>query len=86
MEHFKLVFGSGTSSPAKIRPLKVGPPGHYLGVIAFWELPSLIKKVEYMAQRRRGEEGRRRRLTTGVKQAVPYRTGREARYLSVSTE
>jgi hypothetical protein len=25
-------------------------------------------------------------LTTGVKQAVPYRTGREARYLSVSTE
>ena len=22
-EHFKLVFGSGTSSPAKIRPLKV---------------------------------------------------------------
>jgi len=23
---------------------------------------------------------------TGVKQAVPYRTGREARYLSVSTE
>ena len=23
MEHFKLVFGSGTSSPAKIRPLKV---------------------------------------------------------------
>ena len=23
-------------------------------------------------------------LTTGVKQAVPYRTGREARYLSVS--
>ena len=25
-------------------------------------------------------------LTTGVKQAVPYRTGREARYLSVSNE
>ena len=25
-EHFKLVFGSGTSDPAKIRPLKVGPP------------------------------------------------------------
>jgi hypothetical protein len=25
-EHFKLLFGSGTSSPAKIRPLKVGPP------------------------------------------------------------
>ena len=25
-------------------------------------------------------------LTTGVKQAVPYRTVREARYLSVSTE
>ena len=25
-------------------------------------------------------------LTTGGKQAVPYRTGREARYLSVSTE
>ena len=25
-------------------------------------------------------------LTTGVKQAVPYRTGREARYLSVSTD
>ena len=26
MEHFKLVFGSGTSDLAKIRPLKVGPP------------------------------------------------------------
>ena len=26
MGHFKLVFGSGTSRPAKIRPLKVGPP------------------------------------------------------------
>ena len=25
-EHFKLVFGSGTSDLAKIRPLKVGPP------------------------------------------------------------
>ena len=25
-EHFKLVFGFGTSDPAKIRPLKVGPP------------------------------------------------------------
>jgi len=25
-------------------------------------------------------------LTTGVKQAVPYRNGREAWYLSVSTE
>ena len=30
--------------------------------------------------------GRENPLTTGVKQAVPYRTGREARYLSVSTE
>ena len=26
MEHFKLLFGSGNSDPAKIRPLKVGPP------------------------------------------------------------
>ena len=26
MEHFKLVFGSGNSSPAKIRPLKNWPP------------------------------------------------------------
>ena len=26
MEHFKLVFGSGTSDPAKIRPLKICPP------------------------------------------------------------
>ena len=25
-EHFKLVFGFGTSDPAKIRLLKVGPP------------------------------------------------------------
>ena len=25
-EHLKLVFGSGNSDPAKIRPLKVGPP------------------------------------------------------------
>ena len=25
-EHFKLVFGSGNSDLAKIRPLKVGPP------------------------------------------------------------
>ena len=25
-EHFKLVFGFGTSDSAKIRPLKVGPP------------------------------------------------------------
>ena len=25
-EHFKLLFGSGTSSPAKIRPLKVWAP------------------------------------------------------------
>ena len=25
-EHFKLVFGFGTSDPAKIRPLKVAPP------------------------------------------------------------
>ena len=26
MEHFKLVFGSGNSDPAKIRPLKNWPP------------------------------------------------------------
>ena len=26
MEHFKLVFGSGTSDLAKIRPLKIGTP------------------------------------------------------------
>jgi hypothetical protein len=26
MEHFKLVFGSGNSDLAKIRPLKIGPP------------------------------------------------------------
>ena len=26
MEHFKLLFGSGNSDLAKIRPLKVGPP------------------------------------------------------------
>ena len=26
MEHFKLVFGSGKSDPAKIRPLKVWAP------------------------------------------------------------
>ena len=28
MEHFKLVFGSGNISPAKIRPLKVWDPRH----------------------------------------------------------
>ena len=32
------------------------------------------------------ERGGENPLTTGVKQALPYRTGREARYLSVSTE
>ena len=32
------------------------------------------------------ESGGENPLTTGVKQAVPYRTGREAWYLSVSTE
>ena len=26
MEHFKLVFGSGTSDLAKIRPIKIGTP------------------------------------------------------------
>ena len=26
MEHFKLVFGSGNSDPAKIRPLKIWDP------------------------------------------------------------
>ena len=37
-EHFKLVFGSGTSDLAKIRPLKNRDPRHYLEVIALWEL------------------------------------------------
>ena len=44
----------------------------------FYEVHSVVS-----TNRPRGGENP---LTTGVKQAVPYRTGREARYLSVSTE
>ena len=39
-EHFKPVFGSGTSDLAKTRPLKNRDPRHDLEVIALWELPS----------------------------------------------
>jgi len=48
MEHFKPLFSSGTSDPAKIRPLKVWlAPRHYLEVASFWEIPSKALSVHY---------------------------------------
>ena len=40
MEHFKLVFGSGTSSPAKIRPLKNWYLPDFLSGFALWDFAS----------------------------------------------
>jgi hypothetical protein len=53
----------------------------------FQDLFSFVLEVDHYSvvstNRPRGGENP---LTTGVKQAVPYRAGREAKYLSVSTE
>jgi hypothetical protein len=45
-----------------------------------------LRELLLESSRGGGGPGGENPLTTGVKQAVPYRTGREARYLSVSTE
>ena len=51
MEHFKLVFGSGTSSPAKIRPLKVWDLLDFPLGSALWNFASgqiLVFKVFFL--------------------------------------
>ena len=40
MEHFKLVFGSGTSDLAKIRPLKNWHSPDFLSGFALWKFAS----------------------------------------------
>ena len=52
-EHFKLVFGSGTSDLAKIRPLKIGTHGNFsaggwggMKVVPLWGKPILGKAEE----------------------------------------
>ena len=42
MEHFKLLFGSGTSGPAKIRPLKVLDLPDFLSGFALWDFASIV--------------------------------------------
>ena len=48
-EHFKLVFGSGTSSPAKIRPLKVWDLLDFPLGSALWNFASKIKNCQYQS-------------------------------------
>ena len=47
---------------------------------------SVVDEADHSVVSTNRPRGGENPLTTGVKQAVPYRTGREARYLSVSTE
>jgi len=41
-EHFKLVFGSGTSDLAKIRPLKIWGSPDFLSGFALWDFASFF--------------------------------------------
>ena len=47
-EHFKLVFGSGTSDLAKIRPLKNWYLPDFLSGFALWDFASILGRYPYL--------------------------------------
>ena len=78
MEHFKLVFGSGTSDLAKIRPLKNWHSPDFLSGFALWNFASRTPEEhqentseEHQKERQKNPEEPRRRRTP----APPTRAG-----------